>query len=363
MGIVELTQPEKNIGDFSTMPALMTLPTRHEGVKAESLLVVLEAYYDTKRPVLTSRTEQNYRNHLGPFVQYWQNFPARHNYTLSAETIQDFRKWFETEFRNIYGRRAAYNTIAHCFTRLHQFFSWCYKNNCTGTVNVCDWLPSVPKVAPDLYFPPISEFSLMFRTVDDERYRVRDRTVMAFLLSTAARLHETAEAKIENINFINSDPGNIRLGDDHRGWVKLEVVKGNMGGLTPGRNVVFCSKCGLLIKGYLLTIGRSSGKIFDMSDKGLSLVIARHRQLAKLPEISPHAFRRAFSDYWMQHQSHLMRALKMQMGHSLVNGDVTEKHYVNPRNSRGIVEEILKCHISPLREIDIDWSKFPVYIP
>ncbi|GIV81678.1 MAG: hypothetical protein KatS3mg051_1032 [Anaerolineae bacterium] len=160
---------------------------------------------------------------------------------------------------------------------------------------------------------------------------------------------------------------NIALGDDHRGTCHLRRTKGDMAGEGNGRYVVFDSPTGLLLKIYLRSVGRSPDTtpdepIFGMTGNGIRLMIERHRTEAGLPEISAHAFRRAFADYWDEHNGPELRiVLKKQLGHSVASRDVTELHYIN-QNPRRAAREIMQHHISPMREIRIDWRLLPVHI-
>ena len=213
----------------------------------------------------------------------------------------------------------------------------------------------------DLYFPDLKEIERLLAAPAGET-RLRDLACMAFLLSTAARRVEAALAVVENLEF-NTSPTNIAVGADHCGSCWLRHTKGDAAGEGPGRDVVFCSTAGLLLKCYLRSAGRTEGRIFDLTDSGIGQMIEKHAETAGLPRLSPHAFRRLFSDHWDEvHGDALRTVLKKQLGHSLKGSDVTEKHYIS-RNRRRIVREIMRYHVSPLDAIQIDWSRLPVHIP
>lgn len=206
-----------------------------------------------------------------------------------------------------------------------------------------------------------NELSLMLAQPAGE-HRLRDTAVIAFLVSTGARRFETANAQIDLMTFA-TPLTDIALGNNHTGWVWLRRVKGDRDGAGAGRPVAFCTIAGLLLKIYLRSVGRTSGTIFDMSDNAIGLMVDRHANAAGVPLISPHGFRRMLADYWDEtHGLSGRAALKRQLGHTSTVGDVTERHYIS-RNHRRIARELQKWHTSPLAELTLDWTQYPVHIP
>lgn len=337
----------------------MTLPRRHEAVDCALLPELLELYLSAKRQenTITARTEASYREHLAPFLVW---FSARPQKMLSPESLAEFVVWMRTNYRTRYGHAPAANTTAHCVIRLKGLFNWCYRQNCTGGVNLADWLPQVRKVHSRLYFPDVGEMQRLFAATHGPD-RLRDLALFAFLLSTGARLYEVAHAEVAHVTF-NTPITNLRTGDDHRGSVWLRKVKFDAEGLGSGREVVFCRDAGLLLKVWLRAGERGEGDtLFGLTDSGISQVVKRRAKEAGLPELSPHAFRRMFADTWdAAHGMAARTVLKRQLGHSL-RGDVTQDSYIS-RNHKRVTAEILRWHVSPLAQMSIRWESLPVHV-
>ena len=99
-----------------------------------------------------------------------------------------------------------------------------------------------------------------------------------------------------------------------------------------------------------------------MSDTAICQMVDKHAHAAGVPLVSPHGFRRMLADHWDEvHGISGRAALKKQLGHTAIAGDVTERHYIS-RNQRRIAREIAKWHVSPLSLIPLDWTRFPVHI-
>lgn len=344
--------------EANTMHA-MTLPKHHESVGCALLPDLLEIYLAAKRRdnAISARTEDSYRGHLSPFLQW---FAARIDKSLSPESLSDFIAWMRVDYRTRFDHSPAANTTAHCVTRLKGLFNWCYRENCTGGVNLADWLPQMRKVSSRMFFPNPAEMQRMFDAVHGVD-RLRDWALFAVLLSTGARRYEVAHAVMEHVAF-NTPLTNLKAGDDHRGSLWLRKVKFDAEGLGAGREVVFCTDAGLLLKVWLRAADRCpEDTIFGLTDSGMSQVVKRAAKDAGLPEISPHAFRRMFADHWdATHGMAARTVLKRQLGHSL-KGDVTQDSYIS-HNQRRVTAEIMKWHVSPLAQMAIRWDKVPVHM-
>jgi len=337
----------------------MTLPQRHESVDCALLPELLALYLAAKRRdgSITARTEASYREHLAPFL-IWHAAAA--DKSLTPERLAEFVAWMRTDYRTRYGHAPAANTTAHCVVRLKGLFNWCYRQNCTGGVNLADWLPIVRKVASRLYFPDALEMQRLFDAVGGLE-RLRDWALFGFLLSTGARLYEAAHAEAGRVEW-NTPSGNLRVGDDHMGSCWLRKVKFDANGEGAGRQVVFCRAAGLLLKVWVRAAGREAGEsLFGLTDSGISQIIRRHAKAAQLPELSPHAFRRMFADNWdATHGMAARTILKRQLGLSL-KGDVTQDSYIS-RNHRRATAEIMRWHVSPLAGLAIRWDLLPVHV-
>lgn len=346
------------------MVQVMSYPQAHEVIQAQLLEELIEIYLDhlESSGAVSRQTVVNYRIHLRPFQEYWRLHAPAHNYLLTREVLQEAYVWIRKEYRNQHGRPPAYTTVQDCFNRLHSCLNWLYKSNCTGTVNASDWCPRLRKVPNPQYFPTLGEMERLIRAPSGP-HRLRDTALMAFLLATGARRLETAHVLTRDVTFL-TPASDLILGHDHRGHCWLRRVKGDRDELGAGRYVVFGTEAGLLLKAYIRSADRQpDDHLFGLSDSGIGQVIERHTSAIGLPEISPHAFRRAFAEYWDDHYRRGNRILlKLQLGHSLKGGDVTEDHYINQANYRRVIRDLLAHYVSPLQSIHLDWTAYPVTI-
>ncbi|MCC6454155.1 MAG: hypothetical protein IT328_04380 [Caldilineaceae bacterium] len=356
-----LPSPQLNTGEVP-MSSAMTLPHQQVSIDARILPEIIEAYFEAKATDISEVTMSNYRIQLLPFMAFWKQKVDVHQYTLSPAILTAAKDWIKNEYINTLGKHPHPTTVFNCFTRMRGVLNWAFRNNCTGTINVAEWCPKLRRGNSELYFPTLDELALMMEMPSDE-YRLRDIAIMAWLTSTGARLFETANATVENITF-NTPLNDVMLGHDHAGYCHLRFTKGDNKGERGGRYVAFCKEAGLLLKCYLRSVLRNpEDTIFGLTDKGVAQVISRHGATADLPDISPHAFRRLFTDHWDEvHRMDYRAVLKKQLGHSLRGQDITEEHYLNGKNKRRIVGALQEHHVSPLSKIDIDWGKFPVHI-
>ena len=338
-------------------------PTARASIDARLLPDIIELYLTTKRRdgVIAARTEKAYRHHLAPWIAYWSEHAAAHDHMLAPAVFNAALLWMQTTYRNRRKRSPQHNSIAHCWTVLRQALTWAYQQNCTGNVNLADWCPAVAYVDPNVHFPTADELARIMAQPAGE-HRLRDVAVIAFLVSTGARRFEAAHASIATLTFA-VPLTNVAVGDNHGGWLILKKVKGDKEGKGIGRPVAFCPVAGLLLKVYLRSVGRMDGTLFDMSDNAIGQMIDRHAHAAGVPLVSPHGFRRMLADYWDEvHGLSGRAALKRQLGHSAAVSDVTERHYIS-KNQKRVAREILRWHVSPLAEISLDWTLFPVHIP
>lgn len=344
-----------------TMPHVMTLPTRQESLDAALLPEILELYFEAKRAEIAPRTLHSYRNQLAPFLAFWEQQADFHQHRLSQDVLAEAVRWIRSDYRNSRGTPAAPHSVADCIVRMKQFFKWAYQNNCTGPIDLTKWTPARKHVEGRLYFPDVEEMRRLF-AAPSGLDRIRDLALFAFLLSTGARLFETARACAGHVEWAGRFES-MRVGDDHRGAIWLQHVKGDREGEGAGRYCAFCSAAGLMLKCYLRSAAPPDGStLFGISDSGISQIVKRHALTARLPELSPHAFRRMFADWWDETHGIAGRlVLKRQLGHSLRGQDVTENHYISSKNPRRVIAELLKWHTSPVEHL-LDWRTLPVHI-
>lgn len=342
----------------------ITRPVAHHDVDAALLDELIDLYLERQFAdgIITESTHRIYIIQLRPFREYWRRCVDEHRHRLSRAVLARSLEWIRAEYIGPKGHSLAYTTIEDCFVRLKGVFGWMYSQNCTGAVNLASWCPEIKHIEPEQYYPTIEETERLLATPTGN-LRLRDIALMAYLISTGARRNEASLAMAGDVEFM-TPIGDLTLGHDHRGTCLLRITKGDREGYTGGRTVVFCSVAGLLLKAWLRSGARQSHEnIFGIGDVAIGQMIRKHTLALGVPEISPHAFRRLFSDYWFERQPELEKLRKQQLGHSLGSNDVTMRSYTNHRNKRRTTQQLLERHVSPLETMRIDWTKFPVHIP
>lgn len=336
----------------------MTMPKPTIAVEASLMPKLFEMYLveRIREGRITPLTVKSYRCQVAPFLVWLDQQP---NKMLTPESFAAFLDWMKHSHLNARGQHPASNTMVHSIHRLIGFFNWCHDKNCTSGVKLSEWLPRLRKKQTRQHFPDVSEMQHLFSAITGVD-RLRNWALLGVLLSTGARLEETSHALVRNITF-TTPASNLRYGGDHRGSIWLQRVKFDAEGEGAGRDVVFDSKTGLLLKIWLKAGEREpNDTIFGLGGRGISILIQRLTEREKMAEVSPHAFRRAFADHWDAAHGMAARAvLKRQLGHSL-KGDVTQNAYIS-QNPRRIVAEIMKWHVSPMEQITIDWTTLPVH--
>ncbi len=334
---------------------------------------LIQDYFAAKRSgskPISERTEVTYRDHLRPFLEYWPTHIDDHQHTISRSTLDAFDRWLRNDYRNSRGGAPAENTISHCLIVLKQIFEWMYQSDCTDGIAIQKWVPAASLVEPDVYFPETEALQKLIDTITqgDSVYRTRDMAIVTFGLSTGARASEIAFALAKNVTFVDAPLDDLRLSQEHRGYVYLARVKGDMDGRkNRGRYVVFDSKAGLLLKCWLKSyVPAPEATIFNFQHgHGIYMMIARYikkmgEEAGEAEALNVQSLRRAFSDNWDEELGTDKRApLKLQMGHSM-RGDVTQMHYIDRKKKTRNAKQLMEVHVSPLSKLCIDWSRFPV---
>lgn len=269
--------------------------------------------------------------------------------------MDKFLSWLKTEFRNLYNEQPSDHTISKALLLTRQVLRWAYKHGGVPQ-DVSDLVPRHSFQIKEKYYPSIFELESLIKSPIDPYLSLRDSTIMAMLLATGARRFELANAVVENVHF-NTPILNVNLGDDHSGYVRLDVTKRKKHSQMDVRYSLFDWKAGLLLKAYLRTTRRNSGSIFGLTDEGIRGVVADAGERTGITAIHPHAFRSAFIDWWFwRHRTDgpaADMALRLQVGHALLTDDA-QVHYIN-RNHNRVLALIQEFYTSPLEDIKIDW--------
>lgn len=341
------------------MALMLTVPSQRV-VEASTLPVIIEQYLAHCEKTVASEAQRNYRLHLRPLQKWWAEHPDQHENIISAATMDIFLAWLKTDYRNLYDDKPSDHTISKALLLTRQVLRWAHRAGGIAQ-DVSDLVPRHSFAIKEKYYPSIMELETLIKSPVDPYLALRDTTIMALLLATGARRFELANALVENIHF-NTPVLNVNLGDDHAGYVRLEVTKRKKQGEMKARYSLFDWKAGLLLKAFLRTTRRNSGSIFGLTDEGIRGVVNDAGQRTGITAIHPHAFRSAFIDWWFwRHRSDgpaADMALRLQVGHALQTDDA-QSHYIN-RNHNRVLALIQEFYTSPLEDIKIDWWAVPV---
>lgn len=329
--------------------ATMALPSPPEPVDATLLPQLYDLYLqerNRKRP-LAAQTLANYQDYIGSFVVWVAEQPTP---ILDVAALVRYQQHVAA-YRTPRGLLLTRSSQAERLKRLRRFLGWCYRQGCTGGVNLAELVPQMADIAPSTHFPTLAELQRLFDAVEGVS-RIRDLALLATLLATGARRMEAASIKVADLHL-------------DAGYIHLRHTKGDAGGNGPGRCVVFDDATGRLLSLWLATRETRSGhlggfrlddRLFGLRAESVNSALRPPARRAGLPLLTPHALRRAFAEYWDEHNgAETYAALKLQLGHA-TGRDVTRRHYLDPRNYRRILATIRSVYVSPMREITIDWA-------
>lgn len=349
--LIKLSAPTKQDTD---MALVLTVPSQRV-VEASTLPAIIEKYLAECERTVASEALRNYKLHLRPLLKWWTEHPDQHEHIISAATMDKFLSWLKTDCRNLYDEPLSDHTISKALLLTRQVLRWAHRQGGIAQ-DVSDLVPRHTFAIKEKYYPSIMELEELIKSPADPYLALRDQTIMAMLLATGARRFELANAQAENVHF-NTPILNVNLGDDHGGYVRLDITKRKTHGEMKARYSLFDWKAGLLLKAYLRTARRKSGSIFGLTDEGIRNVVADAGERTGITAIHPHAFRSAFIDWWFwRHRTDgpaADMALRLQVGHSLQTDDA-QVHYIN-RNHNRVLALIQEFYTSPLEDIKIDW--------
>jgi len=333
-------------------------------VDAQEMDALMDAFMADRVKETHKATAAGYRREIEPFRRWWRESSAIHNHKLAQEIFDVFIHWCEHNYRNSHGDKASSYTLHKITVRVRHMLTWAHQMGYVPT-NITELCPLYHYRDAVKYYPKPQELAAIIKAPTGKE-RVRDTAFLAFSLSTGARRNEIVNAKIENLTFA-TPLSNLQVGADHSGHIHPRVVKGDPEGAGKGRDSVFCSKTGILLKAWIRSIGATRGSIFGLGYVGIQNVIRNVAISCKLTDVHQHAFRSAFIDHWAFKHAHAgmmaSLALKLQVGHVIDKGEFgATSFYINTSNPWRNLELIKQFHCSPLDDIEIDWARYPVHV-
>lgn len=327
-------------------------------IDATHLTALIDAFLDAKRHEVSAKSLTNYQIDLAPFATWWQ---AQNTTTLDSARFAAFLAYLRTDWRNSFGKKATPQVMWRITKRIRQVLDW---GHAAGyiPVNVSSLVPVLPETTRLKYFPDATEIQDLVLVANGDT-RLRDASIVTMLAATGARRFELAEALIEDVEFV-TPVTNLRSDADHSGHIHLRKTKNDRDGNGPGRLSVFDSVAGLILKCYLRSVNRNSGRIYGMTDTNVRNIVHQLGIVADLPRMHPHAFRSAFVDNWSDANAAAgemaMVALRLQIGHTL-SQDVTNR-YRDLRNPAKNLRRIRQFYTSPLSSLEWAWESWPVHL-
>jgi integrase len=343
-------------------PLSLSLP-QERIIEASNLPAIIDMYLADRRSTISPKAHKNYRVHLRRFSQWWRECADNHQNQLSQAAMRHLVDWLENEYIGYMGQPATPYNIAHTLVMLRRVLRWAYDKGGIGQ-DVSELVPVYDAKKRPKYWPKAPELERLINACAGA-YRVRNMALWAFLISTGARRNEVSNAMIQHLTF-NTPVSDLRVDSDHMGVIHFRVVKGDSAGAGDGRRSVFCSKTGLLLKLWLLLSGRTEGTIFDLYEAGIRKMINTCAAKAGIERMHPHACRSAFMSYWVRVHSrrgdrpkeYADIALRFQVGHAQIAGDA-QTHYLS-EDPEWRLDLIREFYVSPMDEINVDWSRLPV---
>lgn len=337
---------EKDVDDMTYAIS----PMRAEiSVAAENLNTLYGAYLDhCMRFGVKPGTITNYQNQIRPFFAWWQEYAATHEGTFSRIAGAEFVRWLKFDHRTRYNKRPSQNTIRTVVRRVRQYLIWLHTERYVA-IDMSVWLPLPAPSKPPKTTVTIQDINAMFAACKGLA-RVRNMALLALLIDTGVRRIEAANARWENVTFVDdaiieaNDLPNVR----GAGWIYLDVVKSYLDH-DRRRVVVFGPKTGKLLFILRVMTAAEDGGIFNLTNAGVRHVLAGVARDAGV-EFGAHDLRRTFATHWIRNcvagGSESEYLLQLQLGHTPAN--VTERHYVALDHI-----DILRWHVSPMQDAKI----------
>lgn len=328
-------QPSSELGRRENME-LSPDPVGNE-ISAKILADLFPTYLEERSRSLKAHTLTNYGHQVRPFFDWWETVGPDCNWQLSKNQLRQFPDWLRNEWRTRSGAKPSRNTVHTCVGRVRAFLRWLHQSG-RSPIDLSEWLPLPSLPLPQPKTLNHDEIHRLFGACAGP-LRIRNMTLLAFLLETGARRFEAAGATWENIRF-NSD---------FSGVCYLEVVKGYLD-FDKRRTVVFGAKSGKLLQLLRIAYGEDTGPVFNLTGSGIGQTVTALGNAAGV-SVGAHDFRRTFATHWMKHcvavsPSLAEQLLDVQLGHTPQT--IAQRHYISLT-----ADDVTDHYVSPLDNVDL----------
>ena len=256
------------------------------------------------------------------YLEIEKNF-SPHTVHSYHKDLEDFKGFLETNFKSVDVRGVDYlilrkflgilsskalnkRTISRKISTLKSFFKFLVRENIIKT-NVAASLiyPKLDKVLPK--FLTEDEVTKILNAVKgDTVLKLRDKAILEFLYSTGARVSESAQLKLDDLDLIG-------------GVVKVKG-KGRKERMLPlGEPAI------VAIEKYLKKRDDSSPYLFvntrgtKLSDRAFRMIVDKYiKKTSFALKVSPHTFRHSFATHLLNRGADL-RSVQELLGHSSIS--------------------------------------------
>lgn len=311
----------------------IALTPARETVGARALADLYSVYLDDLRPTVAAQTMRNYASQIRPACAFWQEYGPAHDWQVAPETGAALLAYLRRTGR-------AQNSIRTIVRRVRQYLKWLHTSG-RLPIDISAWVDLPAAAQTPVKVLTTDELQRLFGACQGMT-RVRDMTLLAFLVETGARRAEAAALDYKNIQWAAS----VMAGSAY-----LEVVKGYRD-TDKRRTVRFGPKTGKLLQIMRVVYGRDlmAGNVFELTNSGVSYAMGALSNRSGV-DFAPHDLRRTFATFWMKHcrapsPALAEQLLQVQLGHSAQN--VTQAHYVRLTH-----DDVAQHYVSPLDGVDL----------
>lgn len=325
--------PATNANEREIVAVEISQSPKRESIGAHLLARLFDDYLAAIEPNVSPTTLNNYRRQISPACQFWQEYGPAHDYRIAPDTGDALLSWLRHQ------SGLSQNSIRTTVRRVRQYLKWLHTSGRLD-IDISGWVPLPAARRTVEHILSIEDIRKLFDACAGHT-RIRDMTLLAFLLETGARRVEAAHLDFSNVSWRESMSG----------CAFLEVVKGYKD-TDKRRTVVFGQKTGKLLQIMRVVYGRDllEGSVFDLTTSGIGFVMRGISNRAGVT-FKPHDLRKTFATYWMRNcqaasPSLAERLLQIQLGHSPTNITQTTYAILN-------YEDVAENYVSPLDGIEL----------